>query len=282
MKTGLLLLLFFIQVTSYAQPDCHNPHHIFFVPKDKTPKVVTKLGTDPQFAIMCNLNNADMFYKNLQSLAEIRQFRDEINSLFRAIGYSEGVKDPRFTRDKVWAEGLPFGAIGMLGDGKNKYTYSLLALPGETTIKAWHVKALTGCDLYFMNRCGNAFYYANPPAASQIVAFEEENPGKAKLKLKVIARYDGREYCVCNDCENTDFVKGDVEKAVLAEQKVDNIPVTTGDDYPVKKIYIDVDKRTFKRICMYDVSGKYDRHECDASCDDDCGNDDCGGKHCNK
>lgn len=250
-----------------AQPNCTNPHRIFTVPKDKTPTIVKQLGTDPQFPIMCNLDNADMFYKNLRSLAEIQQFKNEINNLFMAIGYTEGVKDPRFTRDKVWAEPLPFGAIGMLGDARHNYKYSLLALPGQTTIKAWHIKALSGCDLYFMSRCGNAFYYTNPPITRETIAWKEHCTGTAKLKLKVVARYDGREYCTCNDCANSSFVKGDVEKAVLAVDKISNIPLTQdGDEYPEKTIYIDVNKHTFKRIRDYDLYGKYDKHRCDNNC----------------
>jgi hypothetical protein len=260
MKKGILLLLFTISTIAYGQPNCGNPHRIFNVPANQTPKVVTKLGTDPQFPIMCNLKDADQFYKNLQAVGEIKGFKNEINSLFASIGYDQGVKDPRFTRDKVWAEDIPFGAIGMLGDGQNKYIYSILALPGQNKIKAWHVKAISGCDLYFMNRCGNAFYYTNPPV-QQALVIEEEHPAIAKVRVKVIARYDGRQYCSCSDCGEDAYIRGEVEKQVL-EDKIVEVPVADDpDSYPEKRVYVDVDKQTFKRLRKQEEKNEEEEEE---------------------
>src|SRR5687767_1716335 len=119
-KLIVLFLLILGSLQADAQRNCSNPHRIYQVPKGKVPTVVKELGSAPQFPIMCKLEDADIFYKNLKTLGEIKEYKEEINSLFRAIGY-DGVGDPRFTRDKVTKTTVPFGAVGMLGDSKHNY-----------------------------------------------------------------------------------------------------------------------------------------------------------------
>lgn len=279
MKKAILLLVAALQsIAAFAQPACTNQHRIFKVPPGKTPTIVTKLGSNPQFAIMCNVLDGDQQFKNMKALAEIPKYKKEINELFQSMGYT-GVSDPRFTRDKLSAANLPFGAQGMLGDGNHKYVYSLLALPGEKTIRGWRVEALEGCDLYFMSKCGNAFYYTNPPQVQEVVKYIERDDN-ARLKVKVYARYDGEELCTCNDCCGTTFTKGEVHKALIVNEEIENIPVITTGNYPVKTVFIDVDKATYKKIKMYDVNHKYCKHKCDNNCADGCGHKCDGGcKH---
>lgn len=276
-KLIVLFLLIACCIQANAQRNCTNPHRIFQVPKGKVPVVVKELGSAPQFPIMCKLDDADIFYKNLKTLGEIKEYKEEINSLFRSIGYS-GVGDPRFTRDKVTKTTVPFGAVGMLGDSKHNYVYSILVLP-EQNIKAWRITALSGCDLYFMNRCGNGFYYANPPVEYETVKYVERCTGNAKLKVRVVARYEKEECYVCTD--GSAYEKEIEKNMEVAEEKIDNIPIgNANSSYPVKTIYIDLDKQTFKKLekmakkeaqCCDDDSCCAD--DCDESCGDDCEKD---------
>lgn len=272
-KAFLLCMLAVMAVSSYAQSNCGGKHRIFNVPKDKTPAVITKLGASPQFIPLRYVVNPDVYFKNLKALDKDARYRDEINALFRSIGYT-GVSDPAFTKDKLVATTIPFGSIGMLGDGKHNYIYSLLALTNQRNIACWLIKPMPGyCNLYIMNECGNAFYHYNPTIENQTVKYVERCTGTAKLKVKVYARYYSREDCECDDCEGTVYVKEIDEQALLATEKIDNIPVMPAKaDYPVKKIYIDVDKATFKRIKEYDVNGKYSKQSCSGSCQHDCSN----------
>ncbi len=275
MKKGILLCLLALQyLVATAQSPCTDKHRIFNVPKDKTPAVITKLGVSPQFVPLRHVTDKNVYFKNLKALANDAKYKDEINALFTAIGY-KGVSDPAFTIDRLESTTLPFGAIGMLGDGKHNYIYSLLALTNQRNIPCWVVRPATkGCTLYIMNECGNAFYYANPN--TETITYVERCNGTAKLKVKVYARYYSKEDCECNDCEGTTYVKEIDESALLATEKVENIPVLPAKaSYPVKKIYIDVDKATFKRIKEYDINGKYSKHTCDEACGSECG-ESCG------
>lgn len=272
MKKGILLCLLALQyVAALAQSPCANKHRIFNMPKDKTPAVITKLGASPQFLPLRHVVNKDVYFKNLKALANDDRYKNEINALFSAIGYN-GVADPAFNINKLESSSIPFGAIGMLGDGKHNYIYSLLALTGQRNISCWLIKpAKGGCNLYIMNECGNAFYYSNAPIEK--VTYVERCNGTAKLKVKVYARYSTKEECECNDCEGTTYIKEIDEHALLATEKIEQIPVMPAKaSYPVKKIFIDVDKATFKRIREYDVNGKYSDQSCNSSCNHDCSN----------
>ncbi|OSZ79218.1 hypothetical protein CAP35_13460 [Chitinophagaceae bacterium IBVUCB1] len=275
MKKAFLLCLLMATtiVTAIAQSNCGGKHRIFNVPKDKIPAVITKLGASPQFIPLRYVVNPEVYYKNLKALDKDARYKDEINALFRSIGYT-GVADPAFTKDKLVATTIPFGAIGMLGDGNHNYIYSLLALTNQRNIACWLIKPAAGyCNLYIMNECGNAFYHYNPTIERETVKYVERCNGTAKVRVKVYARYSSREECECNDCEGTVYVKEIDEQALLATERIDNIPVMPAKaDYPVKKIYIDVDKATFKRIKDYDVNGKYSKSSCSGSCQHDCSN----------
>lgn len=275
MKKSVLLCLLALQcMVALAQSPCKDKHRIFNIPKDKTPAVITKLGVSPQFVPLRHVVDKNVYFRNLKALANDAKYKDEINSLFTAIGY-KGVSDPAFTIDRLESATLPFGAIGMLGDGKHNYVYSLLALTNQRNIPCWVIRpAVKGCTIYIMNECGNAFYYSNPN--TETITYIDRCNGSAKVKVKVYARYSTREECQCNDCENTVQIKEIEENALLASEKIENIPILPEKaSYPVKRIYIDVDKATFKRIKEYDVNGKYSKHTCDETCGSEC-DESCG------
>jgi len=262
MKRLILLSLLALSYTVAVaqQNSCSDKHRIFMVPTGKTPKPITKLGTDPQFAPLRHLNSEDDFYAKLKAMGTTPRYQKEINGLFTAMGYS-GVNDPDFTIASISKTQVPFGSIGMLGDGSNSYGYSILIVPGRENIDCWKVasKENMGCDMYFMNDCGNAFYYSNPPAPA-VVSMNTVTPhyGEVKMKIKVYARY---KHQVCGCCEDYDssMMTADnsynerkyvEEKTLISEKDADVERVEASDEptYTVRKVYIDVDKATYKRM----------------------------------
>lgn len=241
-------LIFMIGISSLA---ANAQNAIMTMPTDKTPATVTVLGRDPQFPPLRHLDNAGQVYDQLKAMGENPRYSSEINSLFTAMGYN-GVSDPDFDRNDVQAVNLPYGAIGMMGNGKNTYKYSIIMLPNQSTTNAWKVDAKSGTDLYFLAECGNSFNYANPDRVSVVEreTVVKDYSGKGKMKVRVLARTkSGGECSWCSKCED------DVQTVVLSEENVDDIPVAKdGSSYPVKTIYLDVDRKTFRKIQAGEVN----------------------------
>jgi hypothetical protein len=242
-------LIFMIGITSLAAnaQSTTNSHVIFNVPTDRTPATVTVLGRDPQFPALRHLRDAGQVYDQIKALASNPMYSSELNALFTSLGYN-GANDPDFDRNDVQSASLPYGAIGVMGDGDNNYKYSILMLPNQSTIPAWVVDAKNnGTDLYFLSACGNSFNYANPERVSVV---ERETvvtdfSGKGKMKVRLMARAKNEDCSWCKKCDDIDGT----ETVLLSEENIDDIPVATeGSAYPVKTLYIDVDRKTLKKI----------------------------------
>lgn len=245
-------LIFMIGISSLAVNAQNASHQILQMPADKTPATVTVLGRDPQFPPLRHLDNAGQVYDQLKAMGDNPMYSSEVNGLFNAMGYN-GVADPAFDRNDVTAANLPYGAIGMMGNGKNTYKYSIVMLPNQSTTNAWRVAAKnSGSDLYFLAECGNAFNYSNPERVSVVEreTVVKDYSGKGKMKVRVLARTKGGECSWCSRCKDVE-----TETVVLSEENVDDIPVATdGAAYPVKTIYLDVDRKTFKKIKAGDMN----------------------------
>jgi hypothetical protein len=198
-----------------------------------------------------NLKTSDEVYEKIKAMGSNAKYRTEMNNLLTSLGYT-GVNDPAFDRNDVKTADIPFGAMGMLGSGGNTYKYSMIAVPGKPAMKAWYISpADNGDGLYVMSVCGNAFHYANAGRVveRERVVKEYVQSEPAKLKVNVYARYKGDD-CVswCDDCDVPGFASAPKEQTVLlSEEEIVEIP-TGGSSAPVKNVYIDVDKKTFKRI----------------------------------
>lgn len=244
-KIALMFMIGLGSLTAFAQTT--STHAIYQVPTDKTPATVTVLGRDPQFSPLRHLTDAGQVYDQLKAMGDNAAYSSEINSLFQSMGYT-GVADPDFGREDVQSATLPYGAVGIMGDGNNDYKYAILMLPNQTSVPAWVVDAKNnGTDLYFLAACGNSFNYLNPERVS-VVEKEtviKDYSGKGKMKVRVVARTNNKECSWCNGCGDID----DNETVLLSEENVDDIPLATeGSTYPVKTLYIDVDKKTFKKM----------------------------------
>lgn len=245
----LIVLLAFSCSTVYAQGRCENNRHIIFKVPGGTPKVITKLGTAPQFPTLRNLGSNTQVYANIKAMKNTRYER-EMNSLLRSLGYN-GISDPSFTADDIQRQDIPFGAQGMLGDAAHHYQYSIIVVQNQRNITGWMIQSKNSgeCPIYFMTTCGNAFHFTEPyPTVVQPPCPE---PYTAKVKVKVFARYKDKEYCDwCTDgCQVGELSGVEVHKTMLASEKIDDIPaLPPGSNYPVKVVYVDVDKRTWKKL----------------------------------
>ncbi len=287
MKRLSLLILLFASLTSMAQSPCAGKHRIFDVPSGTVPKIITKLGTAPQFHPLRHNKTTAEYFKNLKNLVNDKNYKDEINALFTAIGYN-GVSDPAFTIEDVTPAQIPFGAIGMLGGGHHHYVYNLIALTNQPYAKGWKITRKSGdCDLYFMDECGNAFNYVNQckPSEEKVVekvkVVEKEKiiekcTGTAKVKVEVYARYYSKDDCATyEDGYDKCNPKMVAHEALVTEQLIEPIPITAKNaEPPVQKMYLTVDKNTYKKL-----TGEKRHHCADESCDGSCGQADCDGNH---
>jgi hypothetical protein len=268
-KIALMLTLIFGTQYVFAQDNNNDmannssevKYKIYDVPQNRTPATVTRLGVAPQFTTLRKVKTKDDMYTKIKTLGSDPARGSEINNLFMGMGYSGGVNDPAFDADDLQQAQIPYGAMGMMGSRGNTYKYVILVPEGQTSIDAWEVKAAnTGKDVYFFGACGNAFYYSNPPAtaqAPQVIVKEKyvkDYSGYANVKVKVYARNKESEPCAwCGNC--TDYTS---ETVLLSDEDISQIPVTReGTDVPVKSVYIDVDKKTFKKIKAKEENGEY-------------------------
>ena len=130
---------------------------VFDLPANKTPKVLTRLGTNPEFGNSHGLT-ATEFYNKLEAAyrdnAVDRRFLDEIFQNMGYAGFSEASAD-LFTETQV-----NYGQVGNMGYGKNHGTvYARLNAASERDLQAFRIQAANGCTLHFMKTCGNHFFF---------------------------------------------------------------------------------------------------------------------------
>ena len=133
-----------------------NTNPIFNIP-NKTPKSLSKLGTNPEFGNSHALD-ARGFYEKLNraynSNARDKSFLDK---LFRGMGYRSFADA---TPEMFYETILPYGVSGNIGYSKyHKTLYATLNVKTEKDLMAFGIKAMNGCDMHFMKTCGNHFFF---------------------------------------------------------------------------------------------------------------------------
>ena len=134
-----------------------SSNNIFNIPSNGTPKVLTRLGTNPEFGNSHSLD-ATGFYTKLKN-AHATNDRDKrfLDNLFKAMGYENGFagasanlfSETRLTR----------GTNGNMGySNKHRTVYAKLNTTGQD-LEAFKIKAANGCDIHFMKTCGNHFFF---------------------------------------------------------------------------------------------------------------------------
>ena len=143
------------------QPVCNcstNSNGIFNIPVGKSPKVLKKLGTNPEFGNSHALD-ATGFYNKLKARhandARDREFLDEI---FKGIGYPRGFSEAsEYLFSSVT---LPRGITGNLGySAAHKTLYATIDPTLPRDLEAFRIQGRNGCTMHFMKTCGNHMFF---------------------------------------------------------------------------------------------------------------------------
>ncbi|MFK7775862.1 MAG: DUF1508 domain-containing protein [Saprospiraceae bacterium] len=134
-----------------------SSNNIFNIPSNGTPKVLTRLGTNPEFGNSHSLD-AVGFYNKLKN-AHATNNRDKrfLDNLFKAMGYENGFAG---ADANLFSETrLSSGTDGNMGYSTNHQTvFAKLNAKGKD-LEAFKIKAANGCDIHFMKTCGNHFFF---------------------------------------------------------------------------------------------------------------------------
>lgn len=158
MKRLILISAFFtVAYCSFAQSDCSKSNAIFKQDNYGSPKEVYSLGSNPEFPFIGGLSSPQQVASAMKSG---KRGSAHLNNMLMDIGFAGGAKD--VTASSITAYTIPAGTAGNMGDGNYSTHYVKLASSEGTS--AWKVTSPSGCYLYFLAKCGNAFYPANAPA----------------------------------------------------------------------------------------------------------------------
>lgn len=138
-------------------PDvCNCTGSIFEIPTNEAPKVVTQLGTNPEFGYSANLSPTQFLAKLKKAYTASASSKKFLDELFRGMGYT-GFADVKVS--DISNATIPYGSEGNIGFSKqHKSQYSKLNLK-PVDQAAFKFTSKNGCDIYFMKTCGNHFYF---------------------------------------------------------------------------------------------------------------------------
>lgn len=126
------------------------------------------MGNNPQMKCLRGITDTQNFFEALRTCLTKDIYKadyNELNEIFKQIGFTNGLVDNSFTEESLSYETIPYGTKGMLGYKKDKkigYVYAELVPENHTGVKGWKVTAPTGCFVYIFTTCGNAFYPEQP------------------------------------------------------------------------------------------------------------------------
>jgi len=142
-----------------------NDNNVFNIPSNKNPKVLTRLGTNPEFGNSHGLD-ANGFWQKVTgrtgSNAGDKTFMDDIA---RSIGYNNFSEiDPSAFSEVT----IPYGTTGNIGYSKaHKTTYVTLNSKLSKDLEAFKIRGTNGCDIHFMKTCGNHFFFCTNPGSTR-------------------------------------------------------------------------------------------------------------------
>jgi uncharacterized protein YegP (UPF0339 family) len=145
-----------------AAPTCSctgNDNALFNIDANKTPKVLTKLGTSPEFGSLHGLTATEVYDRMARWHKKHASSRKFLDDAFKSMGYTNGFAD---AKADMFSEALvPTGTTGNMGYGaeKHKTIYATLSPVSDRDLQAFRIKSANGCDLHFMKTCGNHFYF---------------------------------------------------------------------------------------------------------------------------
>jgi len=145
-----------VRFTSGSCSCAGSNSNVFSTQGELTPRLVTRLGTNPEFGNHQG-QSAAAFFSTLQNRYSSDSFdRSYLDHLARSLGYS-GFADmdaSMFTETRV-----PQGSNMILGFGRqHALQYSTLQATDTMDLEAFSVRSANGCDVNFMKTCGNFAY----------------------------------------------------------------------------------------------------------------------------
>jgi hypothetical protein len=170
MKPLLLLLSLFLFTQAFSQQNCLRNSSLYIFDRTAQPRHFTeRLGSHPEFPFLQELNGVnttELFIRSIRNDSVHSKYAREFRAfdlLLRNSGFKNGYKD--LSKKNVENVHVNPGTIGNLGFyDKQKdlisYIYVRLNPAGEDAsgIAAWKLTNSSGCFLYILHTCGNAFY----------------------------------------------------------------------------------------------------------------------------
>lgn len=184
----LIMITYFLAAgaVAFAQKN----HRVYQFDRKEDPKEVQRYGEYPEFPFLRNLSSPQQFVAAMHA-----HNNTELNNILKGLGFAHGAKD--VTAAAVSSDDITEGTIGNMGDAAHHYAYVKLENNGNG-IKAWKVSSGDGASVYFISKCGNAFYpdpqVVAPAAAQALPTTPEPSPEVARMpvcKDKVYIYYGG-------------------------------------------------------------------------------------------
>ncbi len=134
-----------------------SSNNIFNIPSNGPTKVLTRLGTNPEFGNSHSLDAAGFYNKLKNAHSTNNRDKQFLDNLFKAMGYENGFAGASaslFSEARVTR-----GTNGNMGySNQHKTVYAKLNATGKD-LEAFKIKAANGCDIHFMKTCGNHFFF---------------------------------------------------------------------------------------------------------------------------
>lgn len=137
--------------------DSCSGHPIFNLPTYKSPRVLSRLGTNPEFGNSHALDPTEFYQKLRKAYNTNERDRVFLDGIFRAMGYSSfNEATPDLFSEAV----LPYGTVGNIGYSVNHRTlYAKLNVKSDRDLQAFRIRSANGCDIHFMKTCGNHMFF---------------------------------------------------------------------------------------------------------------------------
>ena len=167
-----------IAATTFAQSD----NALYNFDNAGQAKEVTKLGTAPEFPFLRNLSTPHQVYAAIEKQdKESTAAAGRLNGLLVQIGYANGAKD--LQQSNITEAYIQPGTEGNMGS--RGYTYGYYRLDaGTSDLRAWKIAAANGsAPLYFMAKCGNAFYPKQAKSTACVNVPVKVNPDMDQVTL---------------------------------------------------------------------------------------------------
>ena|GEM_PF-3407757 len=168
---------------AYGQTACSNDNAFFKFDNSSgaTSKEVARLGANPEFPFIRNKSNPHQVYLAIhQNAGNTGTRMSHMNELLVAAGFTNGAADVK--ESNITPAYIPAGTEGNMGNGNYTTEYSRLTGEGAN-LRAWKVTSDNGCYVYFLAKCGNAFYPKSGTRTACISTPVTLTPGSNEITL---------------------------------------------------------------------------------------------------